>query len=402
MPSLPQELIHTIISEIDGISSLKACALASTMFRDACQRILLHSLTLSADTNLPTAALGFLQKSPHIAAYITRLELKLDLFADATETTSLYDILDRLENVRHCTVSGNSSRGWNHPDPTTPLFDFLGRQPLRRLKLCAFGAIPLTILSRFLALAPVILLSGVSTDLDVSNASSWDVEEQTASNVEELFLHLVGADILELFAHTIRTTTLRRMSVFLGYGRSKDIISANAETLEHLRIELADSLSLTTTITPPLPALRSIEFEVLASDDCIMAQSGLDLVQSFISSSPQLTRITFVLCCATSIELTMDLDDLLPLPALDAIFSARPAVHCCWRLDFYVYAFGSIHRVDDIDSNAGGKLFEGLAMSVRDGMGRTDAEGRLAIEWFNVDKYRERNSDGFWSWHQCQ
>jgi hypothetical protein len=50
MPFSPQELVYAIVDEIgEDITSLKACALAGSTFRNASQRILLRSFTLNSN-----------------------------------------------------------------------------------------------------------------------------------------------------------------------------------------------------------------------------------------------------------------------------------------------------------------------------------------------------------------
>lgn len=50
MPFFPQELVYAIVDEIgEDITSLKACALAGSTFRNASQRILLRSFTLNSN-----------------------------------------------------------------------------------------------------------------------------------------------------------------------------------------------------------------------------------------------------------------------------------------------------------------------------------------------------------------
>ncbi|KAJ6457248.1 hypothetical protein C8R45DRAFT_1110519 [Mycena sanguinolenta] len=142
MESLPQELVQAIVREIDDIPSLKACALAGSIFRDASQRMLLWSLTL-APGNVDKAQ-TLLAESPHVATHITRLIIrspKAGVIDTELETVqqNIQAVLDQLTNVRQCIINGI------HGSDTTfilTLFEFLVRQPLHELNVLGWGDVP--------------------------------------------------------------------------------------------------------------------------------------------------------------------------------------------------------------------------------------------------------------------
>ncbi|KAK7064648.1 hypothetical protein R3P38DRAFT_53515 [Favolaschia claudopus] len=399
MPFVPQELIDAIVGEIEDMQSLKACALAGTMFRDPCQRILLHSLALDDSIPKVAAASALLQSSPHIAIHVTHLEIRFGTSINATITdssdmTSLDDVLDKLMNVDHCTLIIGIE---NCVIPIDSISNFLVRQPLHRLKICHFYSIPPVTLARLLVLAPVVVFSSPEPLLKFYSRPSWNIERQPAPNVEDLFIDFFQLDMdCERFAQILPTPALRRLFTCMDYDRCRHLIAANASTLEHLHIRLRID-TLVNTVTPPLPLLRFVEIQVIRPYYRILSPSGLlDLIQSFISTSPLITHITLCLLPSPYLDLKPQ-GDFLPLPALDALLSAdhsRPAIHWHWRIDF-CSPTGPAGFANDIDAQS--KQFDEFANKVRNGMGRAYAEGRLKVERFDYFEDIERKMDGFWS-----
>ncbi|KAF7340960.1 hypothetical protein MSAN_02081300 [Mycena sanguinolenta] len=145
MEFLPQELVQAIVQEIDDISSLKSCSLTGSIFRDASQRILLHSLTLERDVQ---PAYTLLTESPRIASYITHLSITLervDVDNDSLRQSLQY-ILAKLVN----------------------------RQPLHKLKINSSDGFSRASILRLLTMAPVVSFAGVValTDREDSGPSS--------------------------------------------------------------------------------------------------------------------------------------------------------------------------------------------------------------------------------------
>jgi hypothetical protein len=112
---LPQELLDTIVQNIDDSPTLKSFSLTGPQLREKSQHILLHSLTLREHWGHQRKH-NFLQNSPHIVAYITDLTLYIpgppdvdDEDDDPLGVTDTQWILDQLENVHHCVFSGRYS-----------------------------------------------------------------------------------------------------------------------------------------------------------------------------------------------------------------------------------------------------------------------------------------------------
>ncbi|KAF8215691.1 hypothetical protein K438DRAFT_606564 [Mycena galopus ATCC 62051] len=149
MAFIPPELIGLIVAEIDDSLSLKACALTATIFREPSQRILLRSFSLTtiADLQFTRAKSDFtrmssdfagvstlLEQSPHVAAYITLLEVAIHAW-DTSVIEALPRIFSKLMNVRQCTIGGLQFFNTEYYTPAfaSALFNFLVRQLLHDL-----------------------------------------------------------------------------------------------------------------------------------------------------------------------------------------------------------------------------------------------------------------------------
>ncbi|KAJ7360841.1 hypothetical protein DFH08DRAFT_1073999 [Mycena albidolilacea] len=172
------------------------------MFRDASQRILLRSLTLTEN--------------------ITHLSISLGPFVDATSIESQHksfeQVLGKLTNI---------------PTFTSALLDFLGRQPLRELRVLSSIVVPETTILRLLTMAPI--------------------------------------------------TTFAQVHV------QTDPILLSAESRQPRVEELTSSLGSGPVFTPALPLLRSVEFSLAFHQ--IATPWFLDLVSSTLSISPVLNDV---------------------------------------------------------------------------------------------------------------
>jgi hypothetical protein len=93
---------------------------------------------------------------------------------------SIEQVLGKLTNVRHCTMTRVS-----HSQIlafTSALLDFLGRQPLRKLRVLSSIGVPATTILRLLTMAPIITFAQVHVQTDPMLLS----DESQQPRVEEL------------------------------------------------------------------------------------------------------------------------------------------------------------------------------------------------------------------------
>ncbi|KAJ7235266.1 hypothetical protein C8J57DRAFT_1530956 [Mycena rebaudengoi] len=109
MSSLPQELVDSIVSGLDGYSSLRSCSLVSTSFVVPAQRIIFKSLRLEAGRHLKIEVVGdSLAVSPHIATYIRHLTIVLsDLEHEVHALESILLAVRNIEWSESCASDNN-------------------------------------------------------------------------------------------------------------------------------------------------------------------------------------------------------------------------------------------------------------------------------------------------------
>ncbi|KAJ7358280.1 hypothetical protein DFH08DRAFT_932429 [Mycena albidolilacea] len=137
---IPQELVEAILSDVDP-GSLKSCSLVSPGFCVPSQRLIFRSFRLEGNRKGPTIlsnygrAYTLLTDSPHLAAYITNLEIHLP-----TPSTSGDEInsLRRVLPLLACLLHGVYTRArWSQYSKLFSLdvLGFLSRQKLHSLSV---------------------------------------------------------------------------------------------------------------------------------------------------------------------------------------------------------------------------------------------------------------------------
>ncbi|KAJ6516530.1 hypothetical protein C8R47DRAFT_399561 [Mycena vitilis] len=142
MAFIPQELVNTIVAEVDDVSALKACSLAGSAFRDATQRGLFQSITLTSwphsvsQSGNYAAACALFAQSPHLATYV--LDLKILLQNRRADLDHLQRILPMLVKARRCIIDGyvHQFRWHDMTEGLDAAFSqFFSRETLRELRL---------------------------------------------------------------------------------------------------------------------------------------------------------------------------------------------------------------------------------------------------------------------------
>ncbi|KAF8058184.1 hypothetical protein FPV67DRAFT_1676440 [Lyophyllum atratum] len=128
MPSiLPQEIVETIIEEIDdGSSSIKnhtfrSCSLVSQSFRDPAQKRLLRYLLIDPATASQYEKLcKTLQSSPRICSFVESMCFIIDTDNISARSTSDSEELPDLPRLRHVTVTAGTYGGCPGEWPVLP------------------------------------------------------------------------------------------------------------------------------------------------------------------------------------------------------------------------------------------------------------------------------------------
>ncbi|KAJ6502835.1 hypothetical protein C8R47DRAFT_1106915 [Mycena vitilis] len=350
MSVLPQEMIEAIVEQLDDIPSLKACCLAGSPFLTSSQRNLHCFLTIGLGLSLTAARCTFLEETPHIAAYITRISIQLSTNSATPEIRDFLRVLTVLTNVRTCVLRAARIRvHWErHISPylSMCMTDFLLRQPLRELYVRTIDDIPIQVLVKFLHSASAISFSDSSLSNDMWGTASLpplpDASLAQPPVVKRLsFAH--GCDnIVEMLARqqTFDPTALRELQITLPrftddevYGHT--VVCFAARALESVTIALGGSSPPPIPgFTSPLPALRSLElkFAIAAPDLRWIA----DTVSTFLSASAALATLVISIhpFLASSDYPPLLATELVAMRTLEAELLTRPGVsRVIWRFE---------------------------------------------------------------------
>ncbi|KAJ7731235.1 hypothetical protein B0H16DRAFT_1893405 [Mycena metata] len=308
----------------------------------------------------PDAVYSLLQKSLHIAPYITRLHIEFEFISDeilAGDTKSLIKIFNRLKNVQSCTAS-SIPNGHIHASLLSGFLAFLSRQPLRALHINAADPLLPVVCLRLLTLAPVISFTFVLLGDD--NDFPMPDSQPAVPRMRELTLGAYTANVNTLLARTQPrgyTQGLLRISVHCRDDPANDIVFANAGTLEHIVFRLGGG----PPAIPLLPALRSVQ---LSSWREHQKPGFFDLISTILDSSPLLSGLT------------------LEFPVKHADLHIRPEL--LHRLDTALVehtAAPSIQwRASQVWSDDEKAAFADFVAQVRRGMPRVDEKHRLMLE----------------------
>ncbi|KAJ7871138.1 hypothetical protein B0H14DRAFT_223676 [Mycena olivaceomarginata] len=381
MAFLPQELVYAIVDEIEDIPSLKALALAGSPFRDASQRILLRSFTVKQNIE---EAHTLLEESPHIAAFITRLVIRVDWLVDEASiekiSHSLHLIFGKMVNVRQCILGGTFPKSGTF---TSALLDFLARQPLRELNVFLWNGIPAATIQGFLTIAPVISFSQSGVE---ENPRLLSDNPQHKPKVEDLFVDDAGpvrqvCDLIAQPQFKWYTSTLRLLSIpSLDNAAGMKLLVATASTLEHLHLERIHG----TVLPPTLPLLRSIHFSLIFFYNA--SPRFWDLISSTLTTSPLLTSLIISFEIMPRHGGTLNAALLTNLDTALAAHPRRPVIR--WRLDLEHYRKKMLKAA----------IIARFAAAAETGMPNAHEERRLVFEEYAYGPERWRRSTGKSRW----
>ncbi|KAJ7045233.1 hypothetical protein C8F04DRAFT_1068169, partial [Mycena alexandri] len=366
MAFLPQELVNAVIHGIDDVPTLKASCLTGSVFREETQRILFRKFKLDDGMRNPDAVYSLLQKSPHIAPYITSLNISFPFGEKLPQyTESLLQIFERLKNVQSCTVAGMPNAGI-HAALLSAFLAFLSRQPLRELNVGFTHSLLPVVCLRLITMAPAISFIGVTLSLAQNVDFPMPDWKPAVPRMRELTLGTRSQDINVLLVRAQSqeyTQGLLRISLCCVHDRANGLVFANMRTLEHLELNLQGVFGSPIAI-PLLPALRSVQLSVSFREHRTPWFSHLIL--TLFDGSPLLADLTLELPPSRDTDLHIRAELLDTLDTVLVEHTAAPSIR--WRLFLDML-------VDDQKD-----AFNDLVAEVRRGMPRVDEKQRLVLE----------------------
>ncbi|KAJ7652447.1 hypothetical protein DFH06DRAFT_1475274 [Mycena polygramma] len=331
MATLSQELIYTIVHEVDDKNSLEACSLVSPAFRGPSQRILLHTLTLGDDDGKPyTVALAFLYESPHVAQYFTRLACILPATnAPPAEIKAFARILPILSNVRHCYFLGDGRHRLRQPWRTIPrgvrlaMEAVFQRRSLHFLYMGVIGALPAAILEKCFGAASTLFLSATTVEGTISEP----VPSTVPPVVQNLFL--IGspgmANVLLGGQFDSQLANVRRLWWNPVEDDGERPVSDVASKIEHVRIEYEPYYN-----SDPaqflVPAISFDDEEIAPFLDD--TSSTLDRVSSVATAAGQTLKEIFLKCSPRGLAV-----ERMLVPMKKLAIRCRACARDRWRVD---------------------------------------------------------------------
>ncbi|KAJ7134027.1 hypothetical protein C8R43DRAFT_1110291 [Mycena crocata] len=371
---IPQELVEAIVDEIDDTLSLKACALVSPSFLSPSQRNLFRSFTLN--TRRTSECCNRLTESPHIAPHISALTIHLNnLFIDGTP--GLEELLDKLDNVRRCTIRGSSTHTWKAMITVTqPLLKFIERQSLLELHLLSIMELSRPTLAFFLSSAA--RLSFYYVTIDPENTDTVHPPPRT-QNPKTIVLTLGTENLLDSLASpefSPYVVGLRKLALTPFQDGKYNAVFTSATMLEQVRFYCHfRSINL---YLPPHPTLRSVDIAIdpgTRGEYNRLARSFTTLLDS---ASTSLEEISVTLNVLYSTSLTPL--DTQTLAALSTVLAGNrtdlPRIR--WR----------------IPVESGAQALSDFTAVVQSALSTLHAQGKVIVEQYSAAEERQGHGQG--------
>ncbi|KAJ7175013.1 hypothetical protein C8R43DRAFT_1230534 [Mycena crocata] len=290
---LPQELVDSIVDEIDGDESLAALSLVATPFVIPCQRRIFETLSLSTDPSFipfqPSAgafvrALTLFTAALHLAHYVRNLEIdfsRTDVPVEPdVDTVPALAVINILQNMEALAVRGYMDNGFSpsfhwkllSPDFLPQLQGILQRPNMRSLHLKYMEDVPQSLVSNAISSLSQLSIDyvGLAQETSAGDGELEDVlephDDSTAlKHLVVLFLRNGG--LLSRRDTRCALRHLQRLELLLS-GRDGAFDTRNflhrqtpRSTLRHLvlRWDYTSQLNSSSEI-PLLPALQTLEF----------------------------------------------------------------------------------------------------------------------------------------------
>ncbi|KAJ7333320.1 hypothetical protein DFH08DRAFT_881049 [Mycena albidolilacea] len=372
---IPQELIDSIIHEVNHTPSLKACSLVCSNFRRPSQQILLRSLTLD-DYTPPNygEASTLLTESPHVAGYIKNFGVRLTWVAVSapSDADDFLRLLAKLTNVDQFSITADCR--WEALFPVTPsVLDYIRRRKLRELHFSLVENIPASVIALSLAHASALSFSTITVKTASDQLGQLPKAGPTVTALS-LFEcdgvdNLLGREDLSPYTANLRTLSIRPQS-----GSNCNTICSAASTLENILFDLASLIRSPPYRLPYLPSLRSIHFR-LPSKDYYEAPFTA-MLTSFVPSIPPTLSVISVTDSGI-----LSAERWLPstFTTLDILLSDCATVPSLrWRVSFS-------------RNEVGQSSFRSFEAIVQQGMPGMLEKGKLIVEWpDNMHKWPPR------------
>ncbi|KAJ7454228.1 hypothetical protein FB451DRAFT_662790 [Mycena latifolia] len=264
MPTIPQELVDAILRDFDPAAdraSLKSISLIATNFTGPAQRVLFCALSLHGHS-MPTWCPSFerardlLLCSPHLAAYVKGLTVRLPWEHSMDHHDLLEDILRLCPNVRRFVVKGAGVRwGTLKPGLQSALAARISTPGLDALYLISLFDVPVSVIYGAARHIPLLSVRNVSVEESGAVPASADL---SALRLTHLIVALNPWNVFTMLQRT-HLAHLQRLT-FKADTVDVSTLNTAAPRLTHLEIDCIDTTAPFTF--PYLPHLTHLDIHL--------------------------------------------------------------------------------------------------------------------------------------------
>ncbi|KAF7341744.1 hypothetical protein MSAN_02073200 [Mycena sanguinolenta] len=311
MVALPQELVDTIVNNLDDKASWKSCSLAAKAFVPPSQRLLFEEMTFPTEAELLGMLSELFSESPHLAGFIRWVTI------ETSRTLAVCSVLESLlrtllrGQIQRLSVRGNLDR-----IPLTlrqAILELIYQPSVQTLDLVTFGDCPSSLLA--IALASCRKVSFVCQGISVDSSGAGPVEDAPGA--------LVNCAVEELEATVWGSSrdSLQQSGIFRNLGRLwrleihlRDLMairSACCATLTHLTL-----YDIGTSTSRQFPHLEALRFLTLWSKISRFAEELALIAKSLSTAVPLLEILTIV--ASAKFPYPPPFTNEIPRPEIDA------------------------------------------------------------------------------------
>ncbi|KAJ7766609.1 hypothetical protein B0H16DRAFT_1521980 [Mycena metata] len=292
---LPQELIDTIVDELDDTPCLTVCSRAAKAFVVPCQRRIFHTMVLLSEesgyTKTYQRAWDLLSSAPHLVAYVRDLTAVWPIVA--TDRRPFVSVLRLLTNVRRFTISTDGQyTNWDGEENLmSAILAVISLPFLDRLHILRVFGVPSSLIChaassvRVLSLDPCPSSGTLGTHSPPPSTIPPPLEHLNLLSSRST--HHIGQLVLMLSANG-HLRKIRHLAITLGgdvYDEPENVLASVSATLRHLEINYPGRHEAIRI--PQLNLLQNLELSFYVGTSRTLPQD----LYHIISNLPELTPI---------------------------------------------------------------------------------------------------------------
>ncbi|KAJ7062051.1 hypothetical protein C8F01DRAFT_1230543 [Mycena amicta] len=333
VPQVPQEIIDTIVDNIDDMASFKACSLVCWAFVPASRTHLFRTICLDMLNDAPHKLFAILARNPHLEVYIRDITIYRSCSTDLwmQSGSPLPALLSMLNHVERFSILGCWGDWKNVPHGLAgAIHRVISLRTLDRLHLLTASNVPAAILNSALSVR-ILSLFHVSVDsrqnvkrslrLPNSPSSPEYLNLSVDSKVGNILDHMRGAPGSSYFANVRRLAINPIPNSVNSAVNFAKVLSAVETTLERLDVQVHES-HYEPFDTSRLSKLRAFQIHIIKEEHNTIPELLPPLIARLRSMNPLLHSLTIVIHLpAEAVDAGLDYPCVHRLAAIDADLS---------------------------------------------------------------------------------